>query len=325
MVCPRCIADLELNAVEENGTDVINGSLACGACDGEYKIVNSIPRFVPPESYAKSFGIQWNAFKTEQLDSKNGFTISNDRFFSVTEWDKEWMEGKLILDAGCGAGRFLDISSKYAGDVVGIDLSNAVDASLANLKERENLLLVQASIYEMPFRPGTFDGAYCIGVIQHTPEPKRTIRSVAEMVKKGGHFAMFIYNRQKWTKYYSKYLLRPLTTKLRPETLLRMIKISMPVLFPLTEILFRIPVLDRYFMFMVPVSNYVGVNVGTAPKLDWKQRYQWAIMDTFDMFAPAYDEPQTFDEVKETLIESGMSNIRRTSPIGLCLDGEKTA
>ena len=324
LVCPPCQVELECAAREvETDGDIVSGTLTCKKCNREYSIVSGIPRFVPMDNYASSFGLQWNLFKSEQLDSHNGFDLSEKRFYSETGWDREWLNDKLILDAGCGAGRFLDVTSKAKVDVVGVDLSNAVDAAKSNTQGRSNVHLVQASIYELPFRPGTFDGVYCLGVVQHTPEPKKTLQCLAEMIKPGGRLGLFIYERKKQTMLYSKYLIRPLTKRLKNETLLTLIKTTMPVLFPLTEVTFRIPVLNRVFQFMIPVSNYVGGNVINNPGLTMKQRYQWALMDTFDMLSPEYDQPQTLQEVEETLNEAGVTNVRRTSRVGLCLDGQK--
>ena len=55
------------------------------------------------------------------------------------------MQGTWILDAGSG-GRFLDVASKIGCNVVGVDLSNAVDAARQTLAGRKNVHLVQASI-----------------------------------------------------------------------------------------------------------------------------------------------------------------------------------
>jgi len=75
---------------------------------------------------------------------------------------------------------------------------------------------------------------------------------------------------------------------------------------------------------LIPISNYVGINIGTAHGLTVKQHYQWAIMDTFDMFVPAFDQPQTLSEVEPVLKAVGIAKLRRTDATGLCLDGEKT-
>ena len=230
----------------------------------------------------------------------------------------------MILDAGCGAGRVLEVAAEEAANVIGIDLSSAIDASAKNFSTKENIHFVQASIYELPFKDGTFDGAYSIGVVQHTADPKKTVECVARMIKPGGMIGLFIYENRKWTLWYSKYLLRPITTRMSHTALLRTIKLFMPLGFVASEVLFRVPYLGKIFRFLLPVSNYVGVNSGSAPNLSISERYQWAIMDTFDMFAPAYDMPQTQDEIEAVLTVSGVEDIHRTKGIGLCLKGTKT-
>jgi SAM-dependent methyltransferase len=193
-----------------------------------------------------------------------------------------------------------------------------VDAAQETLAGRDNVHLVQASIFELPFRPGSFDGVYCIGVIQHTPDPARAVQNVAEMVRSGGRVAVTIYERRPLTKLYSKYWLRPLTRRMRPEGLLRLIRAAMPPAFLLTEVLFRVPVLKRAFRFMIPVANYVD-----ATDLSMKQRYRWAILDTFDMLAPAYDLPQRERDVVDVLTAAGIREIRRLPNAGLNLVGQK--
>ncbi len=176
------------------------------------------------ENYASSFGYQWSLFRKEQIDSYNGTTLSADRFWSETDWTPERLKNKWVLDAGCGAGRFLDVAASSEGEIVGIDISSAIDAAKENLRGRENVHFVQASIYDLPFREGTFDLCYSIGVIQHTPGPERSLQSLATMVKPEGEIAVTIYPRKPWTKLYSKYWLRPITKRIKQERLLKLIR-----------------------------------------------------------------------------------------------------
>jgi ubiquinone/menaquinone biosynthesis C-methylase UbiE/uncharacterized protein YbaR (Trm112 family) len=318
LVCPSCHLSLgvERRFSSDEG-ELLEGSLKCETCGKTYPVTNGIPRFVEPDNYADSFGYQWNLFRKEQVDSHNDTTLSADRFWAETGWKDRDLSGKWMLDAGCGAGRFLDISSTSGADVVGIDISSAIDAAKANLEGRENVHFVQASIYELPFRPETFDLTYCIGVIQHTPDPRQSLRSIAAVLKQGGDLAVTIYPRKPWTKLFSKYWLRPVTKRMSKEKLLKAIKALMPVVFPLTDILFRMPFLGRVFMFAIPVANYVN-----EKQLSREQRYSWAILDTFDMLSPAYDQPMTEAEAQAPLIESGIAAKRLDNP-GLNLVGKK--
>ena len=320
LVCSACKGALLCQATKtESGGEITEGVLTCQDCGQAFDVTNGIPRFIEPDNYAASFGYQWNLFRKEQIDSHNGTTLSADRLWSETGWPKESLKGKWILDAGCGAGRFLDAVSASEGQIVGIDISSAIDAAKENLKGRDNVHFVQASIYELPFREGTFDRAYCIGVAQHTPDPAKSLRSIGKLVKPDGEIAVTIYERKRWyTLAYSKYWLRPLTKRMSKESLLKLIQRVMPVAFPVTDVLFRIPVLGRVFMFAIPVANYVH-----EKQLNRDQRYAWAILDTFDMLSPHYDQPMTEEEASAALAEAGIREINRQTTGGLNLVGRK--
>ncbi len=318
--CPKCHIELTC-AVTEAGADgeIESGSLACVGCGASYPITAGIPRFVAPDNYATSFGYQWNKFKLEQIDSANGTTLSADRFYGETGWTKEWLRGKWVLDGGCGAGRFLDVSSDSEAQAVGLDISSAIDAAKANVAGRNNVHFVQASIFEPPFRFGVFDGCYCIGVIQHTPDPERALRALPDVLRPGGRIAVTIYERKRWTPLNAKYLLRPLTKRLDKRRLLSAIEGAMPLLFRLTEVTFRLPVVGRWFRFAIPVANYTGER-----QLSRRQRYDWAILDTFDMLSPHYDQPQTEAEVERALSAAGVVEIQRLPNPGVNLIGRKS-
>jgi SAM-dependent methyltransferase/uncharacterized protein YbaR (Trm112 family) len=318
--CPKCKNSLTLESSKtENSGNILEGNLQCADCQKTYPITGGIPRFVELDNYGSSFGYQWNLFRKEQIDSFNSTGLSAERFWAETSWAKESLKGKWILDAGCGAGRFLDVASTSEAEVVGIDISNAIDAAKENLQGRENVHFVQASIYELPFKEGIFDACYCIGVIQHTPDPAKTMACLPKILKEKGQLAVTIYEKRKWfTRLHSKYLLRPITQRLPQPFLLKLIKGGMPIFFPLTNVLFRLPVLGKFFMFAIPIANYVN-----EPRLSSEQRKAWAILDTFDMLAPAYDQPQTESEARTALLETGLSDIRRLPNPGLNLIGEK--
>jgi 2-polyprenyl-3-methyl-5-hydroxy-6-metoxy-1,4-benzoquinol methylase/uncharacterized protein YbaR (Trm112 family) len=320
LACPRCGGVLTCTATETDDTgEVLEGRLDCDGAH-QFPIEKSIPRFVPRDNYAASFGYQWNRFKLEQIDSSNGTKLSAQRFYAETDWTKDWLRGKWVLDAGCGAGRFLDVAADSDAEVVGLDISSAIDAARANLAGRTNVHFVQASIYEPPFRPGAFDGVYCIGVVQHTPDPQQTMRTLPRLLRAGGRIAITAYERKAFTLLHSKYLLRPLTRRLNKTKLLAAIKAAMPVLFPLTDVLFRLPLAGRIFMFMIPVTNYVNER-----SLTRRQRYDWAVLDTFDMLSPQFDQPRTQQEVEDALKAEGVVEVKRLPNSGVNMVGAKSS
>lgn len=49
LACPGCKGDLELEATEEQGAEIVSGSLTCPACHQVYPISEGIPNLLPPE------------------------------------------------------------------------------------------------------------------------------------------------------------------------------------------------------------------------------------------------------------------------------------
>jgi SAM-dependent methyltransferase len=310
MVCPNCAGAFEIERDEVRGDEIVEGRLTCRQCMVSYPIRGSVGRFVPQENYSSSFGIQWNLFRRDQVDKFSGTTLSRDRFLQETEWTSESVEGRLLLDVGCGAGRFTEIALSLGAKVIAVDLSSAVDACHSNFPDHPNLTVIQASLFDLPIRKASADGLYCIGVIQHTPDPEKAVRILPTYVAPGGRVALTIYPRRWSTLLFGKYLLRPLTRRMNGWLLLFMVRASMPILFPLTDLLFRLPGVGKIFAFLIPVANYVH-----EPQLrDWKKRYRWAVLDTYDMLAPAYDDPQKASDVGEWLEASGLRDPRSPRP-----------
>lgn len=311
--CPKCRCALKLTQRLPAAGDVIEqGELSCPQCQQVYPVVRGIPRFVPADNYAESFGQQWNRYRTEQIDMLNGVSLTETRF--ITETGKTDLKGQRVMEAGCGAGRFLEVASRLGADVVGVDLSNAVDAAAQTLADRPNVHLVQASIFELPFQRGVFDGVYSIGVLQHTPDPLGAIGPIFDVLKKHGWCTATVYERRRFTMLYSKYLARRLTTRLPSKVVTAFVEKTMPLAFPVTDVLFRLPKVGKLFRFAIPVANYVDEKA-----LSREQRYQWAVLDTVDMLTPRYDNPQTEADLRHAFVQAGFTDVTRPSVIGLCL------
>ncbi len=292
LACPACAGALALDG------DV---TLRCASCGATYPIVGNVPRFVPAQSYASSFGFQWNHFRRTQLDSHSGLPISRDRFFRETRWTPEELAGKRVLDLGCGAGRFAEVALSAGAKVVAVDYSTAVEACYANLGENPNLNVVQADVYRLPFKPESFDFVYCLGVLQHTPDPRRTLLALVPPLKRGGRIAVDCYPRLALNVLWPKYWLRSITRRMSPDRLFSLVSRFVPPLLPVSRAFAAVPGIGRRLRYVVPVMSYYRV----FPLSDTQHR-EWAILDTFDMFAPAHDHPQTAATVGRWLSESGL-------------------
>jgi SAM-dependent methyltransferase len=293
LACPAC--RLTLNS----SGDV----LKCAACSQNFPMLNGIPRFVPKENYAESFGLQWNRFASTQIDSKVGTNRSEARFSDETLWNKEILNGKLVLDAGCGSGRFSEIALKFGASLIAVDFSSAVEAAQKNLSGTDKLI-VQGDLASLPISNETFDYIYCIGVLQHTSEPARIVSELLRCLKVGGEITLTFYENSSWhVLFYSKYLVRPITKRLPKSSLLNFLEKTSAVWFPVTKFLFSLPgILSRAFRFLIPVANYVEYDYTNS-----KTARDEAILDTFDMLSPSYDKPIKKSEVRSWITDSSIT------------------
>jgi len=195
LVCPKCKNDFSLHKTVMDGNEIKEGILSCKKCLAEFSIRNYIPRFVASDSYTKNFSFEWKRWKRVQLDIYSGNKESENVFNTKTSLNKEDVKGKLVLDVGCGAGRFSEVVSRWGGEVIGVDLSYSVDAAFENIGIRENAHFVQADIFNLPFRQETFDIVFSIGVLHHTLNTKKAFNGIVAYVKQGGRLAIWVYSR----------------------------------------------------------------------------------------------------------------------------------
>jgi SAM-dependent methyltransferase len=309
--CPKCGSAL---AREGDGLACAHGHV--------HPIREGIPRFVPTEAYAGSFGFQWKTLGRLQLDSVNGTGFSAARFHDITGWGEADLRGRLVLDAGCGAGRFAEVVARQFGsDLVAIDLSDAVEACRENLMP-DPPLVCQASIYATPFRPASFDFVYCIGVIQHTPDPIESIRSLARLVRPGGRIGLWIYEAD-WKSYVGtlgfKRLLRPWVRSWPRARQLAFSRALTRAFFPVVRALRPLGLAGKAGVRLLPVAAGHLLQLPLTPE----QLRQWVLLDTFDMYASAYDEPQQYATVARVLAEEGFTDIERHPEGAIAITGRR--
>jgi uncharacterized protein YbaR (Trm112 family)/2-polyprenyl-3-methyl-5-hydroxy-6-metoxy-1,4-benzoquinol methylase len=305
LVCPECQGDLNLLVEKLDGFHVMEGELVCNHCGRKYNISKGIPRFVPQENYAKNFGLEWHKHSRTQYDENSGFSISEERFINETQWGKQ-LKKELILEAGSGSGRFTKHAIETGAMVVSFDYSLAVEANFKSNGHCENLLIVQASIFEMPFRKKYFTHVFCFGVLQHTPDPEKAFSCLVSSLRGGGYICSDIYLKSiTWVFLTPKYLLRKFTKKSDPEKLYESVKSYINFVWPVVRVLQRIPKLGKQISWRFMVPDYSSL----LPDADEKTLKEWAILDSYDMLSPAYDYPQTLKTFKKWHINEGLSEI----------------
>jgi uncharacterized protein YbaR (Trm112 family)/ubiquinone/menaquinone biosynthesis C-methylase UbiE len=304
LCCPGCGSDLKLLNVKRSGSDIKEGELQCEGCKNVFPIIRSVPRFVTSENYASGFGFQWNRFLRTQLDSYTGKPIARERFQVRTNLQSSQLDGRMVLDVGCGAGRYAEIALSMGARLVAIDYSSAVDACWQNLSSYNHLNVVQADIYRLPFKPASFEFVYCFGVLQHTPDVEKAFKALPLQLVCGGNLSVDIYPKLFRNIIWPKYWIRTFTRGISSERLFPLIQSMVKVLFPVSVAVGRLPYIGSKLRYMIPVANYEGVF-----PLTMEQLKEWAVLDTFDMLSPLHDHPQSSSTLKKWFEEAGLQDI----------------
>jgi len=306
LVCPATKRPLVLKeGCVFEGSCVKEGELIEPVSGNHYWIRNYIPRFVPQDNYAASFGLEWNIHHRTQYDRHSGFSVSRERFERETRWGR-CLEGETILEVGSGSGRYTEHALTTGALVISFDYSNAVEANYRSNGRHPNLLLVQASVYEMPFPYDAFDKVFCFGVLQHTPDPRAAFLAMVAHVKPGGRLASDIYIKDlmHWV-LSTKYWVRPFTRNRDSARLYRAVRRYVDLMWPIARIVRRIPRIGYAINWRLLIADYSRV----LPGADEATLREWAYLDTFDMLSPAYDKPQTVRTFRRWHQEAGLKDV----------------
>jgi 2-polyprenyl-3-methyl-5-hydroxy-6-metoxy-1,4-benzoquinol methylase len=271
-------------------------AFVCDACGRKYPIVNGVARFVDEQNYAGSFGFQWKLYSQTQLDDANS-RRSEDAFRRRTGFRPEDLAGKLVLDVGCGMGRFAEVATRWGAHVVGIDLSLACEVAAKNLADR-TATIFQADVFQLPFAPGSFDYIYSIGVLHHTPDCERAFKVLPKLLKPGGRIAIWLYSAYNpWYRMSDVY--RRVTRKMKPETLHKLCRSVIP-LYGMHQVLKKIPLVGK------PASSVIA----WAIPMSFNKEPTWRVLDTFDWYSPWYQSKHTYEEVFRWFESCGLQDLR---------------
>lgn len=263
-----------------------------------YPVVGGIPRFVSSENYSAAFGSQWKKYRLTQLDSYTGVPISRDRLARCLG-EELWadLQNRQILEAGCGAGRFTEVLLERGADVTSIDLSDAVEANQDNFPQNGRHRIAQADILALPFGHQQFDVVLCLGVIQHTPDPERTIEALYRRVKPGGWlvFDHYTYNALYYTKMAPYF--RMVMRRLPPARGLVWSEYLVNRLLPVHKRLQRARVLHFLFSRFSPVLCYYRA----YPELNDQLQHEWALLDTHDGLTDWFKHFRTREQIESAL------------------------
>ena len=240
MQCPECGGVMALTAFQSNGVEISSGILHCSE-NHYFPVHKGIPRMLPnslrdywsdikndvpePMPATVSLLIESGSFEDagKAFDSPTKANFSNewdnhdiggktwtmelrDRiqwfFLDPLRIPKEELNGKMMLDAGCGNGSQSVAYTEFGLEVVALDLSTGLEKGQAfrdvhPTAKPENVHFVQADLQNPPLLPNSFDIIHSAGVLHHTPDTLKTFSALRPLLKSGGTFYVWLYKFEK--------------------------------------------------------------------------------------------------------------------------------
>jgi ubiquinone/menaquinone biosynthesis C-methylase UbiE len=145
-----------------------------------------------PTTTVDSFGFEWTWDSEPRTEADLLWRVA-----SRYQLDRSFYAGKVILDAGSGAGdqsRWLLESG--AQGVVSVDLSRAIDVVRQKLGHHRNWVGIRGDLTRLPLADDTFDFVYCEGVIQHTHDSGLAVHELCRVLHRGGEISATHYGYQ---------------------------------------------------------------------------------------------------------------------------------
>jgi len=222
--CPIDLEPLRLNVYRQDPDDhIVDGQLECMTCQRVYPIKKGVPDLVPEDSVhvggddlgrlqratVKRFGFEWLYFRdwgwlNDYPDVPNakekfyGALIehTHSAFWSKSLFkEKDLRPGLLILDAGCGNGRFTYQAAQTGAEVIGIDLGYGIYSAFDHTRFISNVHIVRGDLLRLPFGDKIFDRIFSIGVLQHTGKAEAAFDSLVRSLKPGSLIVAHVYGQ----------------------------------------------------------------------------------------------------------------------------------
>lgn len=254
------------------------------------------------EETVNSFGDEWQKFNhfTDEEIEKIG-----DEYFDIVP-ESILNSNTIVLDVGCGTGRWSKYLANKVKFIEAIDPSEAIISACQVLKQDKNVRVTKAATDNIPFNDQSFDFAISLGVLHHIPDTKKALHDMVQKVKIHGHVLIYIYysldNRGFLFKllFFLSNIIRFFISKL-PKSIKQVVceLIAIFIYYPFIFIGSLIKSLfpGSNLWKKVPLSYYIG------------KSYNVVRNDTLDRFGTPLEQRFSKNEIYQMMIDAGLSDI----------------
>ncbi|MCX5797274.1 MAG: methyltransferase domain-containing protein [Elusimicrobia bacterium] len=320
LASPCCGAPMRfasLSVMPEPKADIEAGSLACGSCRREYPIAESVPRLLLEEQIDARVAATSRSFTWEWSRYPGSLAEDQAVFLEECQLEAAELQGKTVLDAGCGMGRYTLVALSLGAEVAGVDLSGSLARLAPFAREEERLHVVQGDLLKPPFRAGFFDLVYSHGVLHHTKDAHEAFLAVARLVKPGGLLSVWLYGKAGSFEDFATNPLRPERAWVEEHRRLAWFVVGARHLLSdcLRVFTTRLPLALVYLLCSplaalgaLPLVKYLTFSVHPS--------YRVRLIENFDWLSPPFQSHHTKEELAAWCEEAGF-DVLKVLPHGL--------
>lgn len=290
LVCPVCRVEL-----------TYSHPYLCPLCGTQYPFRGGVLRMLGQVDEQEQKTRAAFDFEHRQFELARYLRISStlvDDWLLDVQLPKEYFLGRTVLDLGCGSGRWTYALAMLGAWVVAVDFTDAaVDITREVTKHLPNVEVIQANLFQLPFKPEQFDFVVCWGVLHHTADTRKAFRTIAPLVRSQGILHVMVYETRSPLKVVGTELLRSVLRRIRPERRYRFCR----HLVVKNRLLFH---LLRAFIACVPVQE-----------LTERFDAEAAQFGLYDWYSPQYNHLHRVAEVRRWFQDEGFLDIQVTTPI----------
>ncbi len=175
-------------------TEIQAGRLSCTQCGRLYPFSQGVPDLTAAPADRRtaktrdSFAWEWQRYPGSLPEDEK-------IFLEEAQLPREEFQGKVVLDAGCGMGRYALVALRLGAEVVAMDLSESLRPLAQKAAERPKLHVLKGDLLRPPLKERAFDIVYSHGVLHHTSDAKAAFLAVAKLVRPGGYLSVWLYGK----------------------------------------------------------------------------------------------------------------------------------